>query len=466
MHITIVGTGYVGLTTGVCLASLGHQVTCADVLPERVSAVNAGKAPFHEPGLAEMLTAACSAGRLRASTDLAAAVSGSDLTFITVGTPQTAQGIDLSYVESAAREIGSGLRRRSGYAVVVLKSTVVPGTADTLVRNRLEENSGRRAGEFGLCVNPEFLREGSALHDFLDPDRIVIGQWDERSGRTLAEAYSSFDCPKMFTTLRNAEMIKYGSNCLLATLISFSNEMAALCEATQGTDVQVVMEGIHLDRRLSPTVRGARIRPGILDFLQAGCGFGGSCLPKDVAALRSYARERNVPAPLLDAVLAVNAKRPLYLAKLAEEALGSLQDATVAVLGLAFKPGTDDIRESPALAVIKLLRTKGALVRAYDPILTAAPHRSGIDGETTLCATPEQAVSGADAAVVVTACPEFADWDWPDLCGRMRRQVVIDGRNALRRVRWPNGVKYIGIGCGTVDGAGRTGNAVLAHHGA
>lgn len=466
MRITVVGTGYVGLTSGVCLASLGHQITCVDVLPERVAAINAGNAPFYESGLAEMLSAARSSGRLCATTELAPAVADSEVIFIGVGTPQTEQGIDLAYVATASRAIGSALRRAPGYRVVAVKSTVIPGTTDTLVRNLLEENSGQRAGEFGLCMNPEFLREGSAVNDFMDPDRIVIGQWDERSGEVLAGVYAPFHCPKVFTSLRNAEMIKYASNALLATLISFSNEMAGVCEVTPGTDIKAVMQGLHLDRRLSPLVESYRISPGILSFLWAGCGFGGSCLPKDVNALRAFARGQNMTPHLLDAVVTVNAARPVHLERLTEEALGRLSGATVAVLGLAFKPGTDDLRESVALAVIKLLLRKGAVVRAYDPVVTPAAANWRGDARVTLCAKPEDAFRDADAALVVTACPEFAEWDWTALCRTMRRQVVIDGRNAFHGVLWPKSVKYIGIGCVPENGRGGSAKAAGSHNAA
>jgi UDPglucose 6-dehydrogenase/GDP-mannose 6-dehydrogenase len=254
---------------------LGHEVRAVDVLADRVAGISAGQAPFHEPGLAEMLGTALSAGRLRATTELAEAVAASEVTFITVGTPQAEEGIDLSQVGEAARQIGVGLRSAPGYSVVAVKSTVVPGTTDTLVRGVLEQCSGKRAGEFGLCMNPEFLREGSAIEDFLNPDRIVVGQWDEKSGQVLAELYGAFACPKIFTALRNAEMMKYASNALLATLISYSNEIATVCEATPGTDAETVLRGVHLDRRLSPVINGQRVSPGILSFLLPRCSDGG-----------------------------------------------------------------------------------------------------------------------------------------------------------------------------------------------
>ena len=439
MRIAVVGTGYVGLVTGTCLARLGHDITCVDAMPERVDAVSAGRPPFYEPGLAEMLGDVLACGRMCATNRTAEAVASSDMTILAVGTPSRGGEIDLSYLAAAAEEVGKGLRDAVSYHVVVVKSTVVPGTTDTLVREILERACGRQAGWFGLCMNPEFLREGSAVADFMEPDRIVIGQWDEASGKRLAEVYSAFDCPKIFTSLRNAEMTKYASNALLATLVSFSNEFAALCEATPGTDVEEVLNGLHLDRRLSPMYQDERVVPGILSYLRAGCGFGGSCLPKDVAALREFARKRGVAPRMLDAVAAVNAGRPRQLVRMAGDALGSLRGAEVAVLGLAFKAGTDDLRDSPALAVIRLLQEQGAVVRAYDPLVAK------LDG-LRVCASAKEAVSGADAAIVVTAWPEFAAFDWTALSAMMRRPILIDGRNALRHAAIPETATCVAIG--------------------
>jgi len=447
MRITIVGTGYVGLTSGVCLANLGHDVACVDIIPERVAAINRGEAPFYEPELHRLLLHALATNKLVATTELGAAVATSDVSLIAVGTPQREEHIDLSYVREAARQIGVALRDRSDYHVVAVKSTVIPGTTDGVVRTELEESSGRVAGEFGLCMNPEFLREGSAIYDFNQPDRIVIGQWDERSGQTVARLYEAFDCPKIFTTLRNAEMIKYASNSLLATLISFSNEIASLCEATPGTDVETVLDGVHLDRRLSPVVNNERIHPEILSFLRAGCGFGGSCLPKDVNALRAYARQHSMTPELLDAVVSVNANRPGQLIDLAEQELGSLKNAVVSVLGLAFKAGTDDLRESPSLRIINLLVERGAHVQCYDPMFSSRPISLTTNG-VNVCNSLERAVEAADAAIIATAWPEFAQADWHSLCRVMKQRIIIDGRNALRDVPFPDSARYITVGKG------------------
>ena len=296
MRIAVIGAGYVGLVTCTCIAHLGHDAICVDVDPERAKAVAAAQPTFYEPGLSEMLAGVLQSGRMRAGTEVAEAVAQSEVTILAVGTPCRNGDIDLSFVESAAREIGRALRDDPAYHVIVVKSTVVPGTTDTVVREAVERASGRKLGEFGLCMNPEFLREGSAVADFMEPDRIVIGQSDERAGQALARVYEPFNCPKIFTTLRNAEMIKYASNSLLATLISFSNEMAELCEATPGTDVDQVLDGLHLDRRLSPLVDGKRVSPGIWCIFALAAGLGAvvfrKMLPRCTASGRSVGSHR------------------------------------------------------------------------------------------------------------------------------------------------------------------------------
>lgn len=443
MRVAVVGTGYVGLVTGTCLAEVGNDVTCVDVQPERVAAVNEARPTFFEPGLAEMLAGNIRKGRIRATSDVAAAVASSDVTFLAVGTPCRGSEIDLSFLSAAAEQVGIGLRSCPDYHVVTVKSTVVPSTTDTLVRNILERASGRRAGDFGLCMNPEFLREGSAVEDFMDPDRIVIGQWDERSGQRLSELYQPFDCPKITTSLRNAELTKYASNSLLATLVSFSNEFARLCESTPGTDVEEVLNALHFDRRLSPRHNGERVKPGILTYLRAGCGFGGSCLPKDVAALRDFAEKEGTKTDLLDAVASVNVARTQQIVELTENAIGELRGATVAVLGLAFKPGTDDLRDSPALTICDLLVHRGATVHAFDPMISTVSDRNAA---IKTFASAEQALAKANAVIVATAWPEFTRLNWSALCASMRQPVIVDGRNALRDVKLPPQAVYVPIG--------------------
>jgi UDPglucose 6-dehydrogenase len=442
MKVAIVGTGYVGLVTGTCLASLGHAVTCVDSDRARVDTIARGEPPFHEPGLPELLGRALRERRLSVTSALDRAIAESELSILAVGTPADGERIDLRAVTAAAREIGRALREVERYHVVVVKSTVVPGTTDTVVRDVLESASGRRVGDFGLCMNPEFLREGSAVADFMNPDRIVIGACDARAAEVVGELYRRFACPKLVTSPRNAEMIKYTANALLALLVSFSNELAGLCEAVPGLEEGRVMAGVHLDRRFTPAANGA---PEILSYLRAGIGFGGSCLPKDVDALRSFGAERGVEMPLLDAVAVVNRERPRRVVGLLESALDGLAGRTVAILGLAFKPGTDDVRASPALALIPVLLERGAAVRVYDPMVHGA---AGLDARVAVSPDVTAALAGADAALIATAWPQFRELDWKTLVGTMRRKLIVDGRGGLDGVSLPEGTTRLRIGRG------------------
>jgi UDPglucose 6-dehydrogenase/GDP-mannose 6-dehydrogenase len=294
-------------------------------------------------------------------------------------------------------------------------------------------------------MNPEFLREGAAVEDFMNPDRIVVGAIDDRSAETIERVYAPFDCPKLRTTPRNAELIKYASNTLLATLISFSNEIAGLCEAVPGLDEAVVMQGLHLDRRLSPLVGGERLRPGILAFLRAGIGYGGSCLPKDTVALAAFARHHGAETSLLDATIGINDARMGRVLDSIERQAGALRGRTVAILGLAFKPGTDDIRESPGIRLARGAIERGARVRAWDPIATENARRELTDA-VAYAASLDEALAGAELAILATAWPELADADWAALSQRMARPVLFDGRSVLAGVRLPDGIAYLTIG--------------------
>jgi UDPglucose 6-dehydrogenase len=442
--ITVIGSGYVGLVTGVCLAHVGHDVTCVDVRGEVVDRINHGEPPFFEPGLEALLREVVAAGRFRASLDLPGAVRRATVVFLAVGTPSTDAGIDLTDVTTAAEHVGLACRPADRYRVVVVKSTVVPGTTDSVVGPAVMRAGGLSAGEFGLCMNPEFLREGSAVSDFLQPDRVVIGAGDPRAADVLAGVYAPFGCPILRTGLRDAELIKYASNALLATLISFSNEIAGLCEHTPETDVHVVMDGLHLDRRLSPVVDGRRVRPDVLSYLRAGSGFGGSCFPKDVTALRQYGRTLGVPTPMLDAVLSINAKRPADVIALADAITGGVRGRVVAMLGLTFKADTDDLRESPALALARALIDGGADVRAYDPLYTNAATVPGVS--LALMPSLREVVTGADLAVLGTGWPEFREANWTELAGLMRTPVLLDARNYLRDTELPAVLQYHPIG--------------------
>jgi UDPglucose 6-dehydrogenase/GDP-mannose 6-dehydrogenase len=442
MNVAVVGSGYVGLVTGVCLAKLGHSVICVDVNAERIAQISSGESPIVEPGLRELLQEQLQNGRFHVTTDLTTAVRSSALTMIAVGTPFGGEEIDLRYVIQASEDIGATLKEMREYHVVVVKSTVVPTTTDTIVAPALARASGKAIGEeLGLAMNPEFLQEGSAVANFLDPDRIVIGGWDEQSAARVAELYAPFSCPIVTTSLRNAELIKYASNALLATMISFSNELASLCETLPGLDIEAIMDGLHLDRRLTPMHNGAPVRPGILSYLRAGSGFGGSCLPKDVRALEAFASSKGVSTSMLHAVMDVNGRRPKVLVDRLRALLGNLDGCKIAVLGVAFKPGTDDTRDSPALKLIDELLASGADVHVFDPV-AAAPADRRVTSAGSLC----EVVRNATAAVLATAWPEFVSADWPALLSQMARPMIVDGRNALRHVQWPAGTQYICVG--------------------
>lgn len=441
-RISIVGTGYVGLVTGACLAERGFDVICIDVDRAKVDAINARRAPIHEAGLPALLERHVGA-RLRATTDLQGAVASTDVTFVAVGTPAVNGRIDLRYVEGASREIGAALRNKPGWHAVVVKSTVVPGTTDGPVLWSLEEASGKRAGrDFGLGMNPEFLTEGQAVADFMAPDRIVLGALDERTHGLLQALYAGFEAtPKILCNTRTAELIKYASNALLAAMISFSNEIGRLCSRVGGADVADVLRGVHASSYLTARRPGAEpVTAGIASFLEAGCGFGGSCLPKDVTALVAQGEALGLDMALLRSVLAVNATQPDELVRLVAKHYPDLGGVRVAVLGLSFKPETDDLRESPAFPILRQLRSAGAALSAYDPVARPESHPDlcGV----RLAATLEDALADADVVVLVTRWPEFADV--PALLARLgRTPLVVDGRRVLP----PQSVaRYEGIG--------------------
>lgn len=444
MKVSIIGTGYVGLVTGVCLAHKGHDVVCVDVDREKTGKINRGIAPIYEVNLPELLESLVNV-RLKATTDLESAVTGSDLTLIAVGTPFDGSRIDLTFIREAARQIGAALALKDGYHIVAVKSTVVPGTTDEVVLPILEQSSGKKAGrDFGVGMNPEFLTEGEAVNDFMHPDRIVLGGMDTRTIAGLEELYESFaEVPRIRTNNKTAEMIKYASNSLLATMISFSNELGNLCSALGGVDITDVLNGVHLSKYLSSVQEdGTRVTPAINSFLWAGCGFGGSCLPKDVKALIAHGERAGASMPLLNAVIDINQKQHKQLLSLLSKHFDSLHGVRVAVLGLAFRPGTDDMRESPAIPVVQSLLAEGAAVVAYDPIARPDTRKLFNNALVPLCADLAEAVSEADAVVLITSWEEFSAL--PALLdARESQPVVIDGRRMLDKTRV---ARYEGIG--------------------
>jgi UDPglucose 6-dehydrogenase len=442
MRVAVVGTGYVGLVTATGLAEHGHSVVCIDVDQAKVAALGRGEPPIFERGLQERLERNLGP-RLRATTDLAGAVRDSELTMLCVGTPSRADGsIDVSFVAQAAEQVGAALGGTAGPHVVVVKSTVVPGTTDRVVAPALERASGRRAGtDLGVGVNPEFLTEGQAVDDFLHPDRIVLGG-DPLAVAALRRLYAGFEgVPVVETNAPTAEMIKYASNALLATSISFANELANLGAAIGGIDVVEVMRGVHLSRYLTtPASDGGQVTAPLSAFLEAGCGYGGSCLPKDVAALAARGREVGSPLRLLEAVAQVNDGQPARLVELVRQGLGGLEGRRVTVLGLAFKPDTDDVRSSPAFPVLASLRAAGAEVVVHDPLV--GPEVLDSHGDVTYVQDLADAVKQAEAVVLVTRWDHYRRL--PELVAQLDPPpLVVDGRRMLDRASVP---AYAGIG--------------------
>ncbi len=405
MKISILGTGYVGAVTGACFAELGNDITFVDIDPTKLDCIRTGRSPIYEPGLDELLTR--NLHRISATTDTTQAIRDTDATFICVGTPSNPDGsIDLRYIESASRDIGLVLREKEGWHTVVMKSTVVSGTTKGIVRSTLEEASGKEAfRDFGLASNPEFLKEGSALADVFSPDRIVIGAEDPRSREVLETLYASFDCPKLVTAIPVAEMIKYVSNAFLATKISFANEIGNLCKL-MGIDTAEVFAGVGLDARINPA------------FFRSGIGFGGSCFPKDVRALIAQAEASGLHPKILSSVVAVNEDQPLRLLALLRKHIPDLKGKRIGVLGLAFKPDTDDIRESRAIPIVSALLDAGADVIAYDP-LAIANFRS-LFPEITYASSAVE-VLRSDAVLIIT---EWKGFEALDYTGKL----VLDGR--------------------------------------
>jgi UDPglucose 6-dehydrogenase len=431
MRIAVVGTGYVGLVTGTCFAESGHHVTCVDHDPGKIATLRAGGIPIYEPGLAELVRRNAAEGRLHFTTSYAEALPGAEVAFIAVGTPPGETGeADLSYVLAAAESIGRAL---TGYCVVVNKSTVPVGSADK-VRAALAAVTKQ---PHDVVSNPEFLKEGAAIDDFMRPDRVVVGCEGERARAVMAELYAPFtraEQPVLFMDTRSAELTKYAANAMLATRISFMNEIAALCDRL-GADVDAVRRGMGSDKRIGHP------------FLHPGVGFGGSCFPKDVRALMTTARQIGLDFDLLRAVERVNERQKRSLVEKAMKHFGGKVAGRVfGVWGLAFKPKTDDMREAPSLTIIEALVGNGARVRAHDPVAREVAARL-LPSEVELVKEPYAAAEGADALLLVTEWNEFRQPDWARLKGLMKGDAVFDGRNVWDAPRArAAGFTYYGIG--------------------
>lgn len=460
MRVCVIGTGYVGLVTGVCLSHIGHHVICVDNNEEKVELMRSGQSPIYEPGLSDLMKSSMQAGRLEFTSDLGAGVSHGDILFIAVGTPALPTGeSDTRYVEAVARGIGEHLN--GGYKVIVNKSTVPIGSGDWVrmivldgiaERQKVPVGAGAPAttppaieAQFDVVSNPEFLREGSAVYDTFNPDRIVLGSNGDQAIAMMQELYTPIverqfaedpslpPVPVVVTDLSSAEMVKYASNAFLATKISFINEVANICDRV-GADVVQVAQGIGLDSRIGNK------------FLQAGIGWGGSCFPKDVSALVHTADDYGYDAELLKATISVNQRQRLLTVEKLQQVLKILKGKTVGLLGLTFKPDTDDMRDAPSLILIESLNRLGARVKAYDPIVSQSGMRHGLSG-VIVETDPERLADGCDALVLVTDWAKFKSLDYAKMASLMNSPTLIDGRNFLDQAALEKaGFRYLGVG--------------------
>lgn len=428
MKISIIGCGYVGLVTGACLAELGHEVLGIDNNKAKIRKLKALKSPIYEPGLEELLISHCQEGRLRFSGDIAEGVRHGDIIFICVNTPPKEDGTaDLSFVEAVSKEIA---RNMTKYRLIVEKSTVPVKTGEWVART-IAENI-RPGIEFDVASNPEFLREGTAINDFLHPDRVVIGISSQRARSLLTELYEPLNAPLLITDINSAELIKHSANAFLALKISFINSVASICSAA-GADIKKVTKGIGLDRRIG------------MASMEAGIGYGGFCLPKDVSAFIGIARSLGCGFEILEAAERVNNRQRIWPVKKLQEILGSLRNKRIAVLGLSFKPFTDDIRFAPALDILASLHEQGAEVRAYDPQAMTNMHEKS--PRTVMCQDAYSATADCDAMIICTEWPEFKRLNMQEIKKRLKRPLIIDGRNIFEPARIKcQGFEYFCVG--------------------
>ncbi|MDR1992512.1 MAG: UDP-glucose/GDP-mannose dehydrogenase family protein [Nitrososphaerota archaeon] len=442
LRVSVIGVGYVGLCTAVGLASQGYGVIACDVDAQKIDKINLGFSPFFEPGLREKLSECIQRGTLRGLVNqIDRVVAETDFTYVTVGTPSKPDGsIDLTYIESVAVNLGRALKQKSGYHIIIIKSTVVPGTTRNVVLPILETESAKKCGvDFGLCMNPEFLRQGSAFYDTLNADRVVIGSHDKHAGDQLEAFYREFykTCipPIIQTSLSTAELIKYASNAMLATKISFINTIANICEKIPGADVKVVAEAMGLDKRIGS------------QFLDAGLGYGGSCFPKDVQALIACSEAFGYVPELLNATERVNKQQPRKVVEFCKQQLGTLKNKQIAVLGLAFKPDTDDMRESRAIPIITQLLAEGAYVVAYDPVAIQTA-KSIFQNSVCYAVSVVDCLRDADCCILVTQWPEFEKLTPQFFKNHMKQAILVDGRRVYDPEIFSKTLKFSTIGLG------------------
>ena len=446
MKIGVIGAGYVGLTTGICLASLKHEISIFDIDEEKLEQIRKKNLPFFEKGLQEILEKVISVGYLIPQNDVSKLVNATDGCFICVGTPTKNNSIDLTQITNSIKAIIESIKdnQKKNYKIII-RSTMIPNTSKNVILPILNKELSKLG--FGLAVVPEFLREGNALDDFMNPDKIVIGSLDSDTKLFVKEIFSSFKdkCEFIETNLESSELIKYTNNAFFSMLISFANEIANISEKIPGVDPYKILKALISDKRITSKINKEKIIPSLESYLIPGCGFGGSCFPKDVQALLDYSNKNSIDTPLLKAILDINAERPNKMVLLAESILSTLKNKKVSILGLTFKPDTDDLRSSPALDAINILLKKDAKVFAFDPILKSRPDIIKLPDGCNVCYNLEDTLKNSDIAMVFTKWEEFKFLDSKLLKQFMNNPIIIDGRGFLEKEKFDVGA-YFKIG--------------------
>lgn len=444
LKISIIGTGYVGLVTGACLSmNKSNSVVCLDKNDDYLKFIlEKKKSPFYENSLDEIIKRGFDSKNLNVSFDMEASIAESDVTFIAVGTPSNANGIDLSQVKQACMSIAKALRNKKKFHVIVVKSTVEPSTTEKIVKktiNKLTQNKN-----IGYCMNPEFLRQGYAVNDFINPDRIIIGCDNEKTKAIMKKIYKNFNSKFFFTNIINAELSKYTSNIFLANSISFSNEISNICEKTKDSDVSVVLETLGYDRRFSQKIGKTLVMPEILSYIKAGIGFGGSCLPKDVLALKNFAKKKKIKTPLIDSIIKINKNRPKEFVENVKKEIGNLKNKKIAVIGLSFKPETDDLRDSPSIKIIECLIEVGAEISTWDPLVKLNNLSQSIRDKISLSKDLKSVCNNKDCILLTHSSEFIKNYNWK----KFSNIKIFDGRNILKDSKFSKNIKYFPLGKG------------------
>ena len=443
MKLGVIGAGYVGLTSAICLASMKHEISIFDIDNEKIKCISEKKMPFYETGLEELLEVNVSKKKLQTADDLNTLVQNTEGCFICVGTPTKNNSIDLSQIKSAVESLVSSIKNneKKNYAIII-RSTIIPNTTREFILPIISENLKEQ--QFQLFVVPEFLREGKALDDFMNPDKIVIGSVENKKTTFVDDVFKNFKgkCNFIHTNFESAELIKYTNNSFFSMLISFSNEIANISEKIPNVDPFQVLHALISDKRITSKRNDQKITPDMVEYLIPGCGFGGSCFPKDVKAILNYANEKNISTPLLKAVLDINDERPKKMISLCESILGSLENKKISLLGLTFKPETDDIRSSPALIAIDLLKNKNAKISIFDPLIKKNNSHLKLPNNSQLCESLIESIQDSEAALIFTKWDEFKKLDGDLLTKHMKRPVIIDGRGYLDKTKFQNAEFY------------------------